>query len=506
MSKVNAIKASAEIINPNMDQVEKVAMMARICYRSEQASGPESDKRLIRSCISKGHTSVMEHGLMGVFFDNKPVPDKQLRPDWDKAPGKVVSDEIIWESINSLDIKRYVLDGVDDDKLVDKFDPEFRKEHPDQFATLQCKYANLRAWLNIESDIFDAAIASGDPMVIGFVTALVKASLEAFPSVFCELHDALNKRIASLIVPGTVLATKLNGETADLTVDKLYDLCAGNKHRILAAPMTNRASLSVIFTTERAVTHELVRHRADTAFSQESQRWVNYNKKGFDFIIPSLDPVKYEKSAFSVAEEELLPNIGPVKSGLEVDGSIPQDSSLFEFWKQKMEDAVSSYEIFSQFNINPNEEKIYSALPPEFCRCVLPNSCATKIGVTFTVPSFSNFMHWRLGPDAYWPFRSLVGRMIVYALDMQHPFFSNFHPNVIKTWLKKISEQRICVDTELMSRLVRNQDERLEAIRARNAKLKAEREAAKKDFDAATGRVIDKAAAAAKAAKEMSAQ
>ena len=82
MSKINAVKAGVEIVDPNLDPTTKVANMARICYRSESAAGPEADKRLIGNCIKKGHTSVMEHSHMSVVFPNEVKKMQELLPDW----------------------------------------------------------------------------------------------------------------------------------------------------------------------------------------------------------------------------------------------------------------------------------------------------------------------------------------------------------------------------------------------------------------------------------------
>lgn len=49
--------------------------------------------------------------------------------------------------------------------------------------------------------------------------------------------------------------------------------------------MVEHGSATVRFITDRGVTHELVRHRP-ASFAQESTRYVNYNKKGMQFIKP----------------------------------------------------------------------------------------------------------------------------------------------------------------------------------------------------------------------------
>jgi len=56
--------------------------------------------------------------------------------------------------------------------------------------------------------------------------------------------------------------------------------------------VTEHASATVIFTVNRGITHELVRHRL-FGFTQESTRFVNYSKLGFEAVyIPSPDRIK----------------------------------------------------------------------------------------------------------------------------------------------------------------------------------------------------------------------
>ena len=504
MSKINAVKASVEIVDPNLDPTTKVANMARICYRSESAAGPEADKRLIGNCIKKGHTSVMEHSHMSVVFSDEVKKMQDLLPDWatedmeEAVKNKPIDVFTLWTSVNSLDVRRYLFVWKDDGLIIDKLDPEWRKNNPNTFASVDVVCGNLRAWLNIESDVFDAAIISNEVVLVGMIASLIKASLDAYPSVFCNLVDAINARLPKIIIEDSKLGKKLGDKLATVTFDDIYELCGGSKHNVVAAPSTNRVALSAVLTTERAVTHELVRHRADASYSQESQRWVNYNNKGFTFIRPSLDPVKYEKAEFAVDSAELLPGVGVLKSKLEDGGYIPKDTAMYKFWERKMEDVVSTYEIFSQFDIN-GEEKLFGSVPPEFCRGCLPNWSATTIGVTFTPQNFTNLMHWRLGADAYWPIRNLLGTMIVDALKQDHPFFSNFHPVVILRWLKKIEDQKICTDKELLEKLVKAQDERLTSIRKRREERAAEAAKQAEEFERATGRVEQKVAEAAKA-------
>lgn len=44
-------------------------------------------------------------------------------------------------------------------------------------------------------------------------------------------------------------------------------------------------SVTVIWKVDRSMSHEIVRHRI-AAYTQESQRYCNYNKKGYEVIVP----------------------------------------------------------------------------------------------------------------------------------------------------------------------------------------------------------------------------
>ena len=108
--------------------------------------------------------------------------------------------------------------------------------------------------------------------------------------------------------------------------------------------MLEHVSISVKFITDRAVSHELVRHRL-CSFAQESQRYVNYDKKGIIFIRP-------------------------------VD--IKEDSEEYLRWEDSVRHSANEYCVM-----------IKSNLKPEIARSVLPNSTKTEIVVT------ANLREWR---------------------------------------------------------------------------------------------------------------
>lgn len=125
-------------------------------------------------------------------------------------------------------------------------------------------------------------------------------------------------------------------------------------------------TISAVLTTDRSVTHQLVRHR-HCAFSMESQRYVNYNKKG---------------------------TIQLIKPQFFGDPSLPfSPTTLF---KGRCQTMVDSY-----------ENLIKEGLPPEEARGLLPNCTATTIAVTTNLREWRHIFRMRLDSSAQPQIRSL---------------------------------------------------------------------------------------------------
>ena len=105
--------------------------------------------------------------------------------------------------------------------------------------------------------------------------------------------------------------------------------------------------VGVMFTTNRAVTHEIVRHRP-CSYLQESQRYCRYSHDKFGNQVTFIKPMFYEEG-----------------------------SEEYSLWQQAMEET----------------EKIYLTLletsTPQAARTVLPNSCKTEIIV------YCNLEEWK---------------------------------------------------------------------------------------------------------------
>ncbi|MDD3679812.1 MAG: FAD-dependent thymidylate synthase, partial [Candidatus Shapirobacteria bacterium] len=134
----------------------------------------------------------------------------------------------------------------------------------------------------------------------------------------------------------------------------------------------------------RACSHQLVRHRI-ASFSQQSQRYLDFSRKGISYIIP--------------------PNISYSKTR----------KKRFE---EMMEEIEKSY-----------QELIKEGVTPEDGRFILPNACETKIIVTMNARSLANFFRLRTCFRAQWEIRALAMAMIRLVKKASPLLFNNVGPS-----------------------------------------------------------------------------
>lgn len=105
--------------------------------------------------------------------------------------------------------------------------------------------------------------------------------------------------------------------------------------------------VSVKFIVNRAVTHEIVRHRP-CSFLQESQRYCRYNQDQFDNQVTFIQPMFFD-----------------------------EESEEYSLWRQAMELTEKNY------------LQLLKTSTPQAARTVLPNSCKTEIIV------YCNLFEWQ---------------------------------------------------------------------------------------------------------------
>lgn len=136
--------------------------------------------------------------------------------------------------------------------------------------------------------------------------------------------------------------------------------------------MIEHSSLSVKFTVDRGVSHELVRHRI-ASFAQESTRYCNYanNKFGGECTYINIMPgMHLDTKMKNMSEEEL--------------------NAVYDEWVLAMEDAEKHYMRMLEIGATP-----------QIARSVLPNSTKTEITITANYREWRNFFKLRVPKTAH---------------------------------------------------------------------------------------------------------
>ena len=136
--------------------------------------------------------------------------------------------------------------------------------------------------------------------------------------------------------------------------------------------MIEHSTLSVMFTVDRGVSHEMVRHRI-ASFAQESTRYVNYSKDKFGNEINVID----------------------LRPGIELDRKMSGMSAevidaVLKEWEQAMIDAEKHY-----------MRLIELGATAQIARSVLPNSTKTNITITANYREWRNYFRLRTADDAH---------------------------------------------------------------------------------------------------------
>jgi thymidylate synthase (FAD) len=138
---------------------------------------------------------------------------------------------------------------------------------------------------------------------------------------------------------------------------------------------------------DRGVTHELVRHRM-ASYSQESTRYVNYNKKGIEFIYPFwYDKVPNETIDFNDLTDE-------------------ERKYRCLWWAMSVaaNEAEENYECMISAGATPQE-----------ARAVLPNMLKTDIVVTMNMREIRHFIKLRAAKAAH-PDIRILAKALFYEL------------------------------------------------------------------------------------------
>ena len=163
----------------------------------------------------------------------------------------------------------------------------------------------------------------------------------------------------------------INDESAEKMIKKLI------KMNHLA--MIEHASVSVLFTCDRGVTHEIVRHRV-ASYAQESTRYVNYSKDKFG------NEIGYIDIAGGIALDTKMKDL-PVET----------INAIISEWHQACIDAEKHY-----------MKMLELGATPQIARSVLNNSTKSDINVTMNLREWRHFFELRCDTPAHPQMRELV--------------------------------------------------------------------------------------------------
>lgn len=144
--------------------------------------------------------------------------------------------------------------------------------------------------------------------------------------------------------------------------------------------MLEHTSMKVKFIVDRAISHEMVRHRI-CSFAQESTRYCNYSKNKFGNEITVIEPCFYD----SIPKEEKDLCIRALRNSFDeeankfiMDGSFTNLHKRYTRWYDDC--VVSEHDYLDMLELGAT---------PEEARSVLPHSLKTEIVV------YTNMREWR---------------------------------------------------------------------------------------------------------------
>lgn len=138
-------------------------------------------------------------------------------------------------------------------------------------------------------------------------------------------------------------------------------------------------NITVKFTTDRGISHEIVRHRI-ASYAQESTRYCNYSRERFGEEITVIKPI-----------------------------DIPNDGLEFDIWEEAVKKAERYY--FRLLNCG---------CKPQTARAVLPTCTKTEIVMTMNLREIRHFIKLRASAAAH-PDIRILARNLLQQLKAQIP-------------------------------------------------------------------------------------
>jgi thymidylate synthase (FAD) len=210
----------------------------------------------------------------------------------------------------------------------------------------------------------------------------------------------------TIVEPRGIIESELDGgeaimrllERAGRTCYKSEDQMDGESAERFIQGIIRRGHESVIehavisarIICDRSTSHQLVRHRL-AAYSQESQRYCDYGKKGCQVICPpsiGIAPGSYEIDDFHLV--------------FDGNGNLLQLNPVHSAWLTTVGNCYESYLTLREANIRPED-----------ARSVLPNATKTEVFSTFNLRIWRHIFKERgLNRHAQWQIRGIFRELL----------------------------------------------------------------------------------------------
>lgn len=366
------INSSAELIKPIWltqnygrpedlynDMMRIIELAGRVCYKSEDKITEASAEKFVRGLIHRGHLSPLEHGTIHLIV---PI----VSDDGDNAP---VSLWTIFSDGDVINHKYWMVKTPDSLSAFPRYAmTEYAKK--DDFAHIT---TNLRAFIE--------------------TVAVFK---------HWTIDQALDYLKTHMVPPMVAFGDGPNvDDTAGINPDIDY----------------YRFTFHII--CDRAISHELVRHRS-LSFSQESQRYVKY-KGDIEFIAPSWLPVPTP-----VVIDKYTDNSNKFVIGEGTDEYLIDH--IYELWTSNKGRELALETIAEDVFVDSciDSANAYAALmvlpsmTPQTARGVLNNAVKTELYVTGSYYAWLRFLKLRNDKFAH-PDMKRIAEQIQSQLDFMMP-------------------------------------------------------------------------------------
>lgn len=327
------------------DPLKKIELCGRLCYKSEPAGNPVG---FVKRLIERGHMAMLEH--CHFVFQLFSTASMLLKESCYGYPG-------VWQKSNLWGISRFVnitsslkCAGDGPENLYISGSPRAFREWFENTGNVVAAFCLLKIYVSY-------------PVFVEDLISDVKAIAEKY----LLANDGIPPQIL-LYKNQDAFFKSFTGKT----ISEFKKLATVEEFRSTFNLLAPHIYQSIKFTTNRGVSHEIVRHRI-CSIAQESTRYVNYAKASeLTFIIPPW---------------------------AEFISDHPDDFSLEDFTPELLECFQESPEYYWYQNClnceNDYLETVRRGYKPEQSRDALNHSVKTEIIMTADLKEWHHFLDLR---------------------------------------------------------------------------------------------------------------